>query len=77
MIQDMKAQGLRVSTNYLGFRTYHYQKQLYEGYVRRLGQAEADTFSAKPGHSEHQSALAYDLKSPMVHCLKLNLRSHG
>lgn len=64
MIQDMKAQGLRVSTSYSGFRTYHYQKQLYEGYVRRHGQKEADTFSAKPGHSEHQSGLAYDLKSP-------------
>ncbi|MDO4608217.1 MAG: M15 family metallopeptidase [Clostridia bacterium] len=44
-----------------GFRSYSYQKGLYERYVARDGQAAADTYSARPGHSEHQTGLAFDL----------------
>lgn len=46
-----------------GFRSYSYQANLYKNYVARSGQAEADRFSARPGHSEHQSGLAMDLNS--------------
>lgn len=44
-----------------GFRSYNTQKTLYNRYVRQYGQASADTFSAKPGHSEHQTGLAFDV----------------
>lgn len=44
-----------------GYRSYDYQKGLYERYVARDGKAEADTYSARPGHSEHQTGLAFDL----------------
>lgn len=44
-----------------GYRTYDYQKTLYEKYVKKYGQEEADTFSARPGHSEHQTGLAFDV----------------
>ncbi len=44
-----------------GFRSYSYQKGLYEKYVARDGQAAADRYSARPGHSEHQTGLAFDL----------------
>jgi D-alanyl-D-alanine carboxypeptidase len=47
-----------------GYRSYASQKLLYENYVKRYGQAQADIFSAKPGHSEHQSGLAVDISSP-------------
>ena len=47
-----------------GYRSYQAQKQLYENYVVRYGQQQADIFSAKPGHSEHQSGLAIDITSP-------------
>ena len=43
-----------------GFRSYEYQSTLYNGYVSYYGQASADTFSARPGHSEHQTGLAID-----------------
>lgn len=43
-----------------GFRSYKTQAQLYNGYVYYYGQAAADTFSARPGHSEHQTGLAID-----------------
>ena len=46
-----------------GFRSYSTQEGLYNRYVSQYGQASADTFSAKPGHSEHQTGLAFDLNS--------------
>lgn len=46
-----------------GFRTYQEQEQLYNDYVAREGQEEADQYSALPGHSEHQSGLAFDIGS--------------
>ena len=47
-----------------GYRSYWYQDQLYWGYVAtRGGQAEADRFSARAGHSEHQTGLAMDLNN--------------
>lgn len=44
-----------------GFRSYDYQAQIYNNYCARDGQAAADTYSARPGHSEHQTGLAIDV----------------
>lgn len=44
-----------------GYRSYSYQKKLYENYVKRDGRKLADTYSARPGHSEHQTGLAFDI----------------
>ena len=44
-----------------GFRSYEYQQGLYQRYVERDGAEMADTYSARPGHSEHQTGLAFDL----------------
>lgn len=44
-----------------GYRSYERQKTLYENYVIRDGLTKADTYSARPGHSEHQSGLAFDV----------------
>ena len=46
-----------------GFRSYEYQAGLYNRYVQNHGKAEADRFSARPGHSEHQTGLAFDLNT--------------
>ncbi len=46
-----------------GFRSYSTQQTLYNNYVARDGKAEADRYSARPGHSEHQTGLAFDLNS--------------
>ncbi|MBE6723731.1 MAG: hypothetical protein E7576_00835 [Ruminococcaceae bacterium] len=45
------------------YRSYDYQEGLYNRYVERDGKAEADRYSARPGHSEHQTGLAIDLNS--------------
>lgn len=46
-----------------GFRSYNIQNGLYNRYVNRDGKALADTYSARPGYSEHQTGLAADLNS--------------
>ena len=56
------AEGLNIYIS-SGFRSYDYQSGLYDRYVQRSGKAEADRYSARPGHSEHQTGLAFDLNS--------------
>lgn len=42
------------------FRDYAYQVQIYNNYCELYGWEKADTFSARPGHSEHQTGLTID-----------------
>lgn len=44
-----------------GYRSYNFQVNLYNHYVAVQGKAVADTQSARPGFSEHQTGLAADL----------------
>lgn len=44
-----------------GYRSEDTQEYLYNNYVKSDGKEEADTYSARPGHSEHQTGLAIDL----------------
>ena len=60
--RDAQAQGINISNSYSGYRSYQYQTQLYNNYVNLHGEEEANTFSAKPGFSEHQTGLTFDLK---------------
>ena len=61
LIGKMQELGYPISNSYSGYRSYQYQTQLYNSYVSREGQAAADTYSARPGYSEHQTGLAFDL----------------
>ncbi len=45
------------------YRDHEFQSELYNNYSNTHGQAEADTFSARPGHSEHQTGLALDISA--------------
>lgn len=45
-----------------GYRSYSFQTSLYNSYVTAHGQSQADTFSARPGYSEHQTGLAFDVE---------------
>lgn len=51
-----------------GYRSNDRQKALYNAYVARDGQDAADTYSARPGFSEHQSGLALDAKATNGAC---------
>ncbi|WP_307281776.1 D-alanyl-D-alanine carboxypeptidase family protein [Arthrobacter sp. W4I7] len=44
-----------------GYRSYGTQVTTYGGYVASRGQADADTASARPGYSEHQTGWAFDI----------------
>ena len=48
------------------YRSYNFQSYLYNSYVEKDGQALADTYSAQPGKSEHQTGLVADVSSPSV-----------
>ena len=50
------------------YRSYSYQKGLYNHYVKEQGQTVADTQSARPGHSEHQTGLAVDIEPASRQC---------
>lgn len=43
------------------YRSYKYQVNLYQKYVDDEGVNAADTYSARPGFSEHQTGLAFDV----------------
>ncbi len=43
------------------YRSYEYQKNLYQHYVKTKGIEYADHCSARPGHSEHQTGLSFDI----------------
>ena len=48
------------------YRTEDYQRNLYNGKVRTSGKAYADNYSARAGHSEHQTGLAIDIGSTLT-----------
>lgn len=51
-----------------GYRSYALQKQFYDSYVAKDGQAAADRYSARPGTSEHQTGLSFDATSISEKC---------
>lgn len=61
LIAAMQAEGYAISDQYSGFRSYETQVGLYQSYVDQDGVAAADRYSARPGYSEHQTGLAFDL----------------
>lgn len=60
MKADAAAEGITL-TAFSTYRSFDYQETLYNNYVAEDGQAAADTYSARPGHSEHQTGMAFDI----------------
>ena len=61
---EMKSDAISLGYDFYigsGYRSYNDQKIIYNNYVARDGQANADTYSARPGYSEHQTGLAIDV----------------
>lgn len=51
-----------------GYRSYDTQVSVYNHDVASNGQAYADTDTARPGHSEHQTGLAVDISAASGTC---------
>lgn len=60
MARDAQSEGIRLSLT-SGYRSYAEQQTVYGNQVASKGRQQADRVSARPGHSEHQTALAVDL----------------
>lgn len=60
MKADAKKDGLEINIR-SGHRTTETQEMLFNNYVKRDGLEKANRYSAKPGHSEHESGLTFDI----------------
>ncbi len=63
MADAMSAEGLSIWIT-SAYRSYERQVSLYNSYLAYDSQAEVDTYSARPGHSDHQTGLVVDLILP-------------
>lgn len=54
------------------YRSYGFQSTLYNNYKAKDGEQAADTYSARPGYSEHQTGLAADLNDPNYSARRLS-----
>lgn len=43
------------------YRSFNYQENLYNNYLKKDDKAFVDTYSARPGYSEHHTGLAIDI----------------
>lgn len=46
-----------------GYRSYQRQEKIYNNYRKKDPANKVDTYSARPGHSEHQTGLAFDVNT--------------
>lgn len=60
MFDASKTEGLNL-TVVSAYRSYLQQQNLFNGYVSSAGLRSAETFSARPGHSQHQLGTTADL----------------
>lgn len=59
---DARAAGYTIRAQ-SAYRSYFTQKSLYARYAARDGAAGADIYSARAGHSDHQTGLVVDVKN--------------
>ena len=55
------------------YRSYEYQENLYNGYLKKESREKVDTYSARAGYSEHQTGLAIDIDNGVTDYNKFHL----
>jgi len=60
MNQAAKKEGITLNL-FSGYRSYSYQQSLFNEYVKQDGVGITEKYSARPGYSEHQAGLAFDI----------------
>lgn len=63
LLTQARADGVRIGMR-TAYRDYDQQAEIYNQYIREHGRTATDRFSARPGHTEHQTGLAVDFSSP-------------
>jgi len=66
MFADAQAAGFTLIAD-SGYRSYDTQVSTYNSIVKAYGQSYADTVSARPGYSEHQTGWAVDIGTGSCH----------
>ncbi len=59
---DAEDEGLNLVAN-SAYRTYTYQKSIYNTYKSSQGTEKADSYAARAGYSEHQTGLSIDIST--------------
>ena len=67
MFRDAKVAGYDLMLA-SGYRSYELQKYYFESYTSQYGLEAASKFSARPGQSEHQTGLAFDVSLSSQEC---------
>jgi len=65
MAEDIRKEGMKIRV-ISSYRSYQYQKKLYERYERQDGKKKADKYSARPGFSEHQTGFVIDIDNEIL-----------
>ena len=65
LLEEARRQGYYLNI-VSSFRSYSYQDGLYSKYLKSDPREVVDTYSARPGHSEHQTGMAIDVSLPGV-----------
>ena len=60
MCSDAKLENISLYSG-SAYRSYEYQNTIYNDYIKKDGLTAAETYSARPGYSEHQLGLAVDI----------------
>jgi len=60
LVEAGEKEGVHIR-NLSAYRSYNTQNSLYNNYLKENGKEWADKWSARPGHSEHQTGLALDV----------------
>lgn len=60
MQKDAAKEGINIIVD-SGYRSYEYQKVVWDSFLEKVGLEETKKFVASPGTSEHQSGLAIDI----------------
>nr|WP_196830571.1 M15 family metallopeptidase [Frigoribacterium sp. CG_9.8] len=68
MFAAARAEGAGAMQLQSAYRSYSLQVEIYGGYVASAGKTGADSQSARPGFSEHQTGLAADISALPLTC---------
>lgn len=60
LVDAAEEEGYHIRNNY-AHRTYEYQEGVYNNYKNTYSESYADSISARPGYSEHQTGLTLDV----------------
>ena len=65
MKEDIQKENLNIRI-ISAYRSYNYQEKLYNNYLSHDTKEKVDTYSARPGYSEHHTGLAIDIDNTIL-----------